>query len=185
MKKLYFSAWVGLVLMVMNVAIWQKQQILNNGETVLLKLAPVDPRSLMQGDYMLLRYEIEQQLLSYEIGRQSLGYEIEQQLPNIDELQHRKIHAAIIKANEQGIAEFVRLDDGSALASGEKRIKLHPANFFPRIKPAHFFFQEGQAKYYEKAEYGIFTFANDDPKSYLLSGLADKNLQKMTSPEPD
>lgn len=167
MKKLYFSAWVGLVLMVMNVAIWQKQQILNNGETVLLKLAPVDPRSLMQGDYMLLRYEIEQQL------------------PNIDELQHRKIHAAIIKANEQGIAEFVRLDDGSALASGEKRIKLHPANFFPRIKPAHFFFQEGQAKYYEKAEYGIFTFANDNPKSYLLSGLADKNLQKMMPPESD
>lgn len=167
MKKLYFPAWVGLVLMVMNVAIWQKQQILNNGETVLLKLAPVDPRSLMQGDYMLLRYEIEQQL------------------PNIDELQHRKIHAAIIKANEQGIAEFVRLDDGSALANGEKRIKLHPANFFPRIKPAHFFFQEGQAKYYEKAEYGIFTFANDNPKSYLLSGLADKNLQKMMPPESD
>lgn len=167
MKKLYFPAWVGLVLMVMNVAIWQKQQILDNGETVLLKLAPVDPRSLMQGDYMLLSYEIERQL------------------PNVDELQHRGINAAIIKANEQGVAEFVRLDDGRALASGEKRIKLYPTNFAPRIKPAHFFFQEGQAKYYEKAEYGIFTFANDDPKSYLLSGLADKNLQKMTSPEPD
>ena len=44
-----------LVLGGINVAIWQKQQTLSHGQLILLKLAPVDPRSLMQGDYMILR----------------------------------------------------------------------------------------------------------------------------------
>src|SRR5690606_39326084 len=35
-----------------------KQRVLATGQTVLLELAPVDPRSLMQGDYMQLSYAI-------------------------------------------------------------------------------------------------------------------------------
>ncbi|MFX7329222.1 GDYXXLXY domain-containing protein, partial [Acinetobacter baumannii] len=34
----------------------QKEMLLKEGQLVLLPLAPVDPRSLMQGDYMALRY---------------------------------------------------------------------------------------------------------------------------------
>jgi uncharacterized membrane-anchored protein len=45
-----------LVLGVANYDIWQKQQIVENGQQILLKLRPVDPRSLMQGDFMRLRY---------------------------------------------------------------------------------------------------------------------------------
>ncbi len=45
-----------LVLGVANYNIGQKQQVVENGQQVLLKLRPVDPRSLMQGDYMRLRY---------------------------------------------------------------------------------------------------------------------------------
>ena len=41
-------------------AVNTKEEILKNGKLVLLKLAPVDPRSLMQGDYMILNYEINQ-----------------------------------------------------------------------------------------------------------------------------
>jgi uncharacterized membrane-anchored protein len=55
------STWLvitGLVLVlgVANYDIWQKQQVVDNGQQVLLKLRPVDPRSLMQGDFMRLRY---------------------------------------------------------------------------------------------------------------------------------
>jgi len=55
------SSWLviaGLILVlgVANYDIWQKQQIVENGQQVLLKLRPVDPRSLMQGDFMRLRY---------------------------------------------------------------------------------------------------------------------------------
>ena len=43
-----------LVLAVVNGAILKKQAVVESGERVVLKLAPVDPRSLMQGDYMIL-----------------------------------------------------------------------------------------------------------------------------------
>lgn len=37
---------------VANGAIWQKEQLISTGRPIFLELAPVDPRSLMQGDYM-------------------------------------------------------------------------------------------------------------------------------------
>ncbi|OAH53200.1 MULTISPECIES: GDYXXLXY domain-containing protein [Bacillaceae] len=38
---------------------WQKEQLLQNGEIVALELAPIDPRSMLQGDYVQLNYEIQ------------------------------------------------------------------------------------------------------------------------------
>lgn len=37
---------------------WQKEQLLQNGELVALELEPLDPRSLLQGDYVQLNYAI-------------------------------------------------------------------------------------------------------------------------------
>ena len=45
-----------LLLGYLNWSIYQKEQTLRDGQLVLFELAPVDPRSLMQGDYMSLRY---------------------------------------------------------------------------------------------------------------------------------
>ena len=47
-----------LLLVIFNSSLVEKEEILSEGKLVLLKLAPVDPRSLMQGDYMALRYEV-------------------------------------------------------------------------------------------------------------------------------
>ena len=41
-----------LLLGYFNWSVYQKEQTLKEGQLVLLQLAPVDPRSLMQGDYM-------------------------------------------------------------------------------------------------------------------------------------
>ncbi len=163
MKKTYFYLLmlIAVVLAVMNMAIWQKEQILSEGETVYVKLAPVDPRSLMQGDYMRLRYAVDDEL------------------PRDREINSDKV---VIRTNAKAIAEFVRLDDGSPLAAGEKRFKLDHSRFWAGIKPKSFFFQEGHAKVYENAEYGIFIFAKNNPDSYLLQGLADKDLQEIIPP---
>ncbi len=53
---------LALVLGLANATIYQKEQILAHGERVVLELAPVDPRSLMQGDYMALRFGVAQKL---------------------------------------------------------------------------------------------------------------------------
>ena len=50
-----------LVLLAVNWNIMQREHLLNDGKLVLLELAPVDPRSLMQGDYMALRFKITDQ----------------------------------------------------------------------------------------------------------------------------
>ena len=47
-----------IVLALVNLQIFGKEAIIRDGRTVLLRLAPVDPRSLIQGDYMALRYGI-------------------------------------------------------------------------------------------------------------------------------
>ncbi len=57
--KLYIiSANMLLVLGFFFFNIIKNESVLNDGEIVLLKLRPVDPRSLMQGDYMALRFSL-------------------------------------------------------------------------------------------------------------------------------
>jgi uncharacterized membrane-anchored protein len=62
MSKVIAVLGLLLVLGLINLAIYQKEQHLSHGEVVRLKLAPVDPRSLMQGDYMALRFELAEQI---------------------------------------------------------------------------------------------------------------------------
>lgn len=38
--------------------VWQKERLLRYGDVVKLELEPVDPRSMLQGDYIRLRYDI-------------------------------------------------------------------------------------------------------------------------------
>lgn len=47
-----------LTVAVGGVLIYQYEQRLSQGQTMYAKLAPVDPRSLVQGDYMQLGYEL-------------------------------------------------------------------------------------------------------------------------------
>ena len=56
------AAAVVLVLAAVNWKIAAKERIKTHGEIVLLDLAPVDPRSLMQGDYMALRFALTRDL---------------------------------------------------------------------------------------------------------------------------
>ncbi len=43
-------------------SIVKKETLLSDGKLILLELAPVDPRSLIQGDYMRLRYAISENI---------------------------------------------------------------------------------------------------------------------------
>ena len=50
------------VLGYLNLGILSKESLKANGETILLELAPRDPRSLLQGDYMALNYRLHNEL---------------------------------------------------------------------------------------------------------------------------
>lgn len=64
MKNLKQKHWILLVLALQVAALGsiaaKREWIMNRGETVYLRTAPVDPRDLFRGDYVQLEYEISQ-----------------------------------------------------------------------------------------------------------------------------
>lgn len=151
MRKIIFIVASIAVFAVLNFSIYQKEVILDKGEIVYLKLAPVDPRSLMQGDYMRLSYEIED--TSYTGGNEFSGL-------------------LVAATGADKVATFRRFHTGEALKSDEKLLKFHnQGSSNIEVQPNSFLFQEGHAKYYENAKYGIFKY--DGSENYLLTGLAD------------
>lgn len=143
-----FVAAVGTLLLtlgVANLSIWQNEAVLKEGDAVVLKLAPVDPRSLMQGDYMELNYA----LLDVANAQLAESYDT---LPRKWYLQ--------IQRNENGVAQFCRLTaeeprtfDGCQ-ANLYLPLKLGESGF--TLPGQQFFFEEGRAFHFAQAEYGEF-----------------------------
>ncbi len=149
-----------LVLGFLNYGVYQKEQIKRNGETVLLELAPVDPRSLMQGDYMRLDYEVARSAPINQLPSKQMRGEM------------------VISIDENKVARFARFYTGERLKLNEKRIPFK-AKYGISIQPDSFMFQEGHAEAYQAAKYGVFRF--DSNNDYLLVGLADEN-RKVIQP---
>ena len=159
MRRKIMIVFLVLILSILNYGIYNKEQIKEHGEILLLELAPIDPRSLLQGDYMNLGYFIENDEQAKELALQEKrGY-------------------IVIYPDENKVAQFIRFYKGESLAAGEKLLYFHKRNSSLRIVPNAFFFQEGHAKYYEDAKYGVFKF--NDSAEYLLVGLADENRKTI------
>src|SRR5690606_12311342 len=62
LTRLAIAAAVLLILAVSALTIWRFEQTLTTGQTLIIELAPVDPRSLMQGDYMALAFAVDREL---------------------------------------------------------------------------------------------------------------------------
>jgi uncharacterized membrane-anchored protein len=140
--------------------ILQKENLLRKGRTVLLELAPRDPRSLMQGDYM------------------DLDYGLSRRLRELKELP--KNGYAVLKNDEKGVAVFQRLHAGESLGPGEFLLRFRNRGFRTRIGAESFFFQEGQAGRFQLARYGELRV--DDRGGVLLSGLRDNDLKPLGDP---
>ncbi len=147
-----------VLLIFFNNSIFQKEQLLSNGQLILLELAPVDPRSLMQGDYMRLNYAIS---------------------TNVDVDTISKRGFCIVNLDKNGIAKKVRLQENKTpLHENEFLIKYTSREWRGiNIGAESFFFQEGEAHKYEKAKYGSIKI--DAQGNSLLIGLYDKNLIKI------
>jgi len=147
-----YLIWLGALfsLALLNWAIFEREQVREHGETVYLKLAPVDPRSLMQGDYMALRYDIARQ-----VDRDQL-----------DPVSGR----LIMQLDAQNIASFSRVDDGRDLDANERYLR-YKNRHGARFGLESFFFQEGQAERYADAEYAEIKLTSDG--SALLVDLVN------------
>ena len=159
MRKWIVAAGLVMVLAVLNGMVWQKEKTLREGTTVLLKLAPVDPRSLMQGDYMALNYEIARQVPSGPAARSS--------------------GKLVLMPDPDGVAQFVRVHGGEAPSPGEILLAYKHREGI-RLGAESFFFQEGQAALYARAVYGELRV--DPEGNSVLVGLRDKDRKPMGRP---
>jgi len=158
-KKITMLFCALLIFAVFNYAIYQKEQIKAHGEIVLLELEPVDPRSLIQGDYMRLLYAIENAPVQ---AKQKRGY-------------------LVVRLDTNKVATFKRFYEGEPLAPEERLLHYHRKYSGIQIVPNSFMFQEGHAGLYERAKYGVFRFSNKD--SRILVGLADDKFQMIQPSE--
>jgi uncharacterized membrane-anchored protein len=155
------AAGAVLTLVAANHAIWQKEDLIARGDKVYVRLAPVDPRSLMQGDFMRLNFGVP------GAGRSAL--------PPLAGAQ-RPVVVARREAN--GVAQLLR--SGMAdlpLAPGEMRIQLTPKGGQWILVSDAWFFREGEAARFERARYGEFRVLPDGRA--LLVGMADEQLRPL------
>lgn len=158
-----------LVLLVPNYAILQKERLLDDGTVVLLELAPVDPRSLIQGDYMRLDYAVARGL-SGATGRLE---DVGRSAPNVPRDGH-----IVVRLDDRGVASFVRWHDPEApLAPGEHLLQYRRRGSTIRIATDAFYFQEGHARRYERARYGELRV--DESGGSVLVGLRDSLQQPL------
>jgi len=148
------------VLAVANVGIWQKEDLIAHGQPVYVELAPVDPRSLMQGDYMRLNFALPGGLAD-SIERDALRGRLR----------------AVARRDARGVATLLRLDEGGPLAADELRIELTPKNGRWTLVSDAWFFKEGEGARWATAKYGEFRVGPDG--RVLLVGLRGPNLEKL------
>jgi uncharacterized membrane-anchored protein len=151
-----------VVLGVVNAAVWQKEQVLADGRTVLLELAPRDPRSLMQGDYMVLNYRLANDIRAKVAERSADGL-------------------AVVTLDAQGLAAFDHIyRTGEALQPDQPLIRFRKRGNVVRIGAEAYFFQEGRAAFYAPAKYGELKVARDG--EVVLVGLRDAERRPLQPP---
>lgn len=144
------------------------ERTLAEGEVVLLALAPVDPRSLMQGDYMALRFAVSNALLSqlHEAGT-GAGTDTPLRLPRF----------AYLAIDAERRATFAGAGDALRNENGVVSIRIRDHGTGPTVGPNAFFFQEGTAVTFEAAKWGEFRLAPDG--TALLTHMRGEDLQRL------
>ncbi len=170
-RTLAILGGLALVLVVANGGIWQREKLLATGKVVILELAPVDPRSLMQGDYMALNFAAGR-----EVTRLRLGGERQDAEDSI--LGYEPDGYVLLTADARGVSQPVRIQpDARPHADNEVPLRYRLRDNGVRIVTNAYFFPEGQAKRYEVAKFGELRVAENGEA--LLVRMLGEDLQPL------
>lgn len=174
-----------------NYKVQQFEDVLATGKPVVLKIAPADPRSLMQGDYMVLNYAILSEFQQSQV------------LPESNESLESNEPIDTVESNETtGIDEsspsekkayiLVHLDKNHVATFCEEQSEIptdfkhctpnvylpirYKGGWLPRLPSQDYFFAEGKGEYYAQAEYAEYRFKDG---ILLLARLLDKDLKGL------
>ena len=157
MKKIFVVLNLLLLMIVFGYSVIKEEKNLKKA-TFYIKTVPVDPRSLIQGDYMVLNYDIAESA-RMEIGNIRKGY-------------------IRIKINDLKIAEFIRIDEEYLPPSNnEISIQFQKNGSNIDIGVNSYLFQEGTGNKFQKAQYAeVIELKNGKLR---LRNLLDKNFIKI------
>lgn len=190
-----------VVLAVANFSIYKYEKILANGQRVVLELAPADPRSLMQGDYMRLVFDVANQVpQAVADASQEVRQDIESKRAGLLVLQsdsagvHRLVAVLPVSATLPSGDSAIQLTQRGAEVSGEGAsgaeagqgasapgpvlLKFRQRDHQVRVVTDAWFFPEGQAAQFERARYGEFRV--DNKGEGLLVKLLDAQLRPLS-----
>jgi uncharacterized membrane-anchored protein len=194
--------WLGVLatLVGVNMSVWSFEKLRTEGSVVYLELAPLDPRSLMQGDYMSLRLAVANNVrdavaeIGYakqdeeEAARQKADSVMRERSDessgnNVDAKQTEESDTlrsgfVVVQADEDNVGRYVRVQ-AQAAPLAEKQFAL-PYRHTPqgvRVVTSDFFFAEGRAKEFDAAKYGEFRV--DTKGRAVLTGLLDEDLKPL------
>lgn len=162
--RLLIALAAALVLLLLNVAVLGKQRIVQDGQRVLIALAPIDPRSLMQGDYMALRFALAGDI-ERTIGRSGT--------PDYSGPVEGRFGSVPLRIDPQGIAQLASRGDEVAT---QLRYRIRDGRVW--LGTNAFFFEEGQVERYRDARFGDFRVDRDSGEAVLV-GLVDAQLEPM------
>ncbi|GAA3916508.1 GDYXXLXY domain-containing protein [Litoribacillus peritrichatus] len=173
MTKIVATLSLVFSLGLLNWSIVQKEHQLSDGRMVYLELAPVDPRSLMQGDYMALNFKVAVEI------RRHLSKNDETP-SDLKELMTQDGYV-VVTLDQNRIGQFKRLAsnqaDEQALSEDEMLLKYRIRDDAIKFATNAFFFQEGHADIYDNARFGQFRVSEEG--ELLLSGMYDEQLRLL------
>lgn len=146
-----------LVLGAVNFSIVGKERIKREGTVVYLDLAPMDPRSIMQGDYMTLRFRLARDIESTVKPLPAEG----------------ATALAPVNVGKDRVGSLARAGE-----PGDVRIRFRTRKGGVWLGTNAFFFEEGKDAHYAGARFGEFRV---DPTSgeAVLVGLRDAALKPL------
>jgi uncharacterized membrane-anchored protein len=162
-RRLAVAAALTLVLAVVNRQIAAKESIRRSGTPIFLELRPVDPRSLMQGDYMALRFSLAEDL-ARRLGEPLAG----QRRPS-----EGSFGLAPIRLDGAGVATLAAEDRSEPL-----RLRYRIRNGVPWLGTNAFFFAEGDAERFAPARFGEFRLDPGTGEAVLV-GLRGAALEPL------
>lgn len=138
-------------------AVRSAEDTLANGRAVYIALRPVDPRSLIQGDYMAVAFDVDRLPAPRDINGEVLA------LADVDARSIAKI---------QGLADASVKPEANQIV-----VKLRRKSRRWFVGADAYFFEEGRADDFAKAKYGQFRLGADG--RLLLTAMTDENLRVL------
>ena len=164
MKGKLFLAFTLIILAVLCFAIYQKEDIIATGDEFYITLESVEPRSIGQGDYMILNYDYSPKKTNPRRGRGETLY------PQCIICEY-----AILNLSAMGVVTGYTLTDDKVIGDNQVLLKIkrhEPLKFVADT----FFFQEGKAEMFSNAKYARFKYKDGEA---ILVSLHNENFREI------